>query len=129
MPLCGFNKKMIDGLRQFSEGLYDQAEIRAREDKISLRESFDNEITEMDIFQQILSKKDFIRLQALIGVAHLAQSLYRNGQGLDAPKEKFFEAFEEQLDFFIELDDKYYKELRPDSSPKIALQKLGQWIG
>lgn len=129
MPLCGFNKKMIDGLRQFSEGLYDQAEIRAKEDGVSLRESFDNEIAEMDIFQQILSKKDFIRLQALIGVAHYAQSLYRNGQGLDCPKEKFFEAFEKQLGFFVELDDKYYKELRPGIDPKTALQKLGEWIG
>ena len=129
MPLCGFNKKMIDGLRQFSEGLYDQAEIRAKEDKISLRESFDNEIAEMDIFRQILSKKDFVRLQALIGVTHFAQSLYRKGQGLDHPKEKFFEAFEKQLGFFIELDDKYYKELRPDTDPKTALQKLGEWIG
>ena len=129
MPLCGFNKKMIDGLRQFGEGLYDQAEKRAMEDNVSLRESFDNEVTEMDTFLAILAKKDPIRFQALTGITHLAQALYRNGQGLDQPKDKFLEEFEKLLAFLVELDDKYYKELRPGTDPKTALQKLGEWIG
>jgi hypothetical protein len=128
MPLCGFNKKMISGLQQFSEGLYDQAEKRAVEDNIPLRKSFDNEMVEMDIFLDILSKKNPISTQALTGITQLAQALYRNGQGLDQPKEQFFERFGRLLDFLVELDDKYYKEFRPNTDPEVALKKLGEWI-
>jgi len=49
---------------------------------------------------------------------------YRNGQGLDHPKENFFKDFEKLLDFLVELDDKYYKDLRPNNDPEIALKKL-----
>ena len=129
MPLCGFNKKMISGLRQFGEGLYDQAEKRSVEDDVTLRKSFDNELTEMDIFLEILEKKDAARFQALIGITYLAQALYRNGQGKNEPKKKFLREFEKLLNFLIEMDDKYYKDFRPGTDPKIALQKLGEWIG
>ena len=127
MPLCGFNKKMIDGLRQFGEGLYEQAEKRAAEDGVSLRTSFENEVEEMDFFLQILSENSN-RLQGLIGVTNLAQFLYRNVQGLEQPKEQFLKGSEKLLAFLVKMDDKYYKELRPGVNPTHALTKLGEWI-
>jgi hypothetical protein len=128
MPLCGFNQKMLDGLRQFGEGLYDQAEKRAKEDDCTIRESFDNEIQEMDIFFSILSAKDQIKYQALLGVAHLAQALYRNAQGSEAPKEVFFSELEKAIDSFVRVDEKYYGELRPGNDPTHALKRLGEWM-
>jgi hypothetical protein len=119
---------MLDGLRQFGEGLYEQAERRALEDSCTLRESFDNEINEMDAFFVILSMKDQIKYQELIGVAHLAQALYRNAQGLEAPKERFLAELENAIDSFVKIDEKYYGELRPGNDPLAALKRLGEWI-
>lgn len=128
MPLCGFNSKMLAGLRQFGEGLYEQAEKRAKGDSCTLRESFDNEIKEMDAFFAILSTKDQKKYQELIGVAHLAQALYRNAQGLEEPKEKFFAELGNAIDLFVKIDEKYYGELRPGNDPIEALKGLGEWL-
>lgn len=128
MPLCGFNDKMITGLRMFGEGLFDQAEERAKIDCVSLRTSFDNEVSEMDVFLRILSEKEFGRFQSLIGITHLSQALYKSGLGLDDPKETFLKKLEASLKFFVELDNKYYAEFRPGTDPVEALEKLGHWL-
>ena len=44
MPLCGFNPKMLAGLTLFAQGLYEQADKRAKEDNCSLEKSYNSEI-------------------------------------------------------------------------------------
>lgn len=125
MPMCGFNAKMIAGLKEFGEGLYEQALIRARDDRVSLRDSFSNEITEMDIFLSVLADADCKEKQPLMGIAYLAQALYRNGEGLDDPEAAFKEGAEGFWKFFIRVDEVYYDDLRPKHPPEEALQLLG----
>ena len=128
MALCGFNEKMLDGLHLFGEGLYDQAEIRTGLDNASLRQVFENEIEEMKYFLETLSDKDPIKYQSLVAITNLAQALYRNGQGLDEPKNAYLIALDQTIDCCMAMDEKYYNELRPKASnPKIALGQLGDW--
>ncbi|HEC30478.1 MAG TPA: hypothetical protein ENI66_00495 [Candidatus Yonathbacteria bacterium] len=128
MPLCGFNEKMLDGLRQFGEGLFDQAEYRAKADSVDMLTSFDNEVFEINTFLQILSKKDPEKFQCLVGIAHITQALYKSGQGLESPKGAFLKNLDEMLKFFVEIDKKYYDDLRLKDAPQKALEKLGEWL-
>jgi hypothetical protein len=128
MPMCGFNPAMLDGLRKFGEGLWQQAEARAQADSLTLLESITQEIAEMDIFLRILAGKDDLKYQAVVGAAHLAQALYRNARGAENPRESFRQGLEEAIALFMAIDRKYYDELRPNTAPKQALKQLGQWL-
>ena len=57
MPLCGFNPKMLHGLTEFAQGLYEQAEKRSKSDSISLEQAFKVEIEEMNIFLHELDRR------------------------------------------------------------------------
>ncbi len=63
MPLCGFNPKMLDGLTKFSQGLYEQAVKRSKEDGISIDRAFEIEIEEMNIFLARLDEKYYAELR------------------------------------------------------------------
>jgi len=128
MPLCGFNQMMLEGLRQFGEGLYEQAQVRAHRDGLSLHESFDAEIEEMNIFIGILLAKNHAVYRPLLGIAYLAQSLYRNGQGETDPKMTYDKGLERMLCMFECIDEKYYNELRLKHDSKTALRLLGEWM-
>ncbi len=128
MALCGFNSRMIEGLGEFGEGLYEQAKKKASEDGLSLRQSVETEIEETGIFLKMLVAKDPQKYEALIGVAHLARALYRSAQEIDQPGEVFLGEVKRLLVFFKELDDKYYRDFRPGNSPQVATEKLGQWL-
>ncbi len=129
MPLCGFNRKMLEGLSLFAEGLFEQAIKRSGEDGLSLEESLKQEISEMDIFREILDSKG-ARFQVLKGITLIAQDLYRQGIASTAEeiKENFFDAVAEEKDFCVELDKEYYENLRPIFGPVKALHQLSPWI-
>lgn len=63
MPLCGFNPKMLDGLTRFSQGLYEQAVKRSKEDGISIDRAFEIEIEEMNIFLARLDETYYAELR------------------------------------------------------------------
>ena len=128
MPLCGFNQKMIDALRLFGEGLYVQAEKRAKEDKLSVPEALDQEIDEMDTFLKILGEKDPLKVQAIVGITKIARAMYVGAQGSNNPHQAFNETLENLLAFLIQMDNEYYERLRPSAGPKTALHRLGAWI-
>lgn len=129
MPLCGFNEKMLNGLSLFAEGLFEQAIKRSEEDQLSLEDSLKQEISEMDIFREILASKGE-RLQVLTGITLIAQGMYREGLDKipDRIKEKFFSAVEKEKEFCVGLDTEYYDNLRPQYGPIQALHKLSPWI-
>jgi len=128
MPLCGFNDKMLKGLDLFAQGLWEQAEKRSKEDNVSLEESLKQEIKEMDIFKEILSKKDSKKVQALHGIALLAQALYGHALDTDSHKESYNQSLGRELNFFQNVDAKYYDDFRPKFGPEEALRKLGEII-
>lgn len=63
MPLCGFNPKMLDGLTKFSQGLYEQAIKRSKEDGIAIERAFEIEVQEMNIFLAALDEKYYAELR------------------------------------------------------------------
>lgn len=68
MPLCGFNPKMLHGLTEFAQGLYEQALKRSREDGIPIERASEIEVEEMNIFLMKLDKKYYDELRPKHGV-------------------------------------------------------------
>ena len=129
MALCGFNEKMLSGLRLFGVGLLEQAEERMRLDNASMQEVFSNEILEMEHFLEVLSSRDLIRYQSLVAVTNLAQALYKNGRGLPAPREVYMAKLQQLIANCAAMDAEYYENLRPNAeSPQVALEQLGVWV-
>lgn len=57
MPMCGFNKKMIQGIAIFCEGLFEATLERAKQQNIGVEEAFRNEIRELGLFLEALEEK------------------------------------------------------------------------
>ena len=131
MPLCGFNRKMLDGLRQFGEGLFDQALKRAQDDSLSLPDSVKAEIEEMNIFLDILSvPSESARVNTVLGVTLVARASYWAAQGEteEEIRSNFMRKLDENIAFLRRMDAKYYDEFRPGREPEDALKLLCEWI-
>ncbi len=87
-----------------------------------MRASFDSDLSEM---RQMLAQlvPDTPKKEALLGCLHLARALYRAG-GLDEPMAAYTKNLEETIAFFVELDQLYYDELRPDRTQEEAVALL-----
>lgn len=68
MPLCGFNAQMLKGLADFAQGLYKQAKKRAKEDGISVDESVDTEIREMQVLLTEIDRRYYEELRPQYGL-------------------------------------------------------------
>ena len=75
MPLCGFNPKMLDGLTKFSQGLYEQALKRSKEDCISIERAFEIEVEEMNIFLTRLDETYYKELRPQNNVVEAMEKL------------------------------------------------------
>ena len=78
-PFCGFNPKMLTGLTQFSQGLYEQALKRAKEEGISLERAFEIEVQEMNVFFAELDRKYYEELRPQYDVAEAIRKLVEWG--------------------------------------------------
>ncbi|MFH0969801.1 MAG: hypothetical protein V1804_04800 [Patescibacteria group bacterium] len=76
MPICGFNPKMLKGLTLFAQGLYEQAKKRSEEDGVDLKESYDKEIEEMNIFLSELDRRYYEELRPKFGVEEGIKKLF-----------------------------------------------------
>ena len=63
MPLCGFNPKMIRGLAEFTQGLYEQALKRSKDDGISVERAFEIEVAEMTVFLAEVDRRYYEELR------------------------------------------------------------------
>lgn len=75
MPLCGFNPKMLEGLTKFSQGLYEQAMKRQKEDGVPIERAIEIEVEEMNIFLTKLDKKYYSELRPKHSVAEAMDKL------------------------------------------------------
>jgi hypothetical protein len=75
MPLCGFNPKMLEGLTKFSQGLYEQALKRQKEDGVSIDRALEIEVEEMNIFLTKLDEKYYHELRPQHSVAEAMNKL------------------------------------------------------
>ena len=57
MPMCGFTPKMLRGLTEFAQGLYEQAAKRSKKENISLDRAFEIEVEEMNVFLAELDRR------------------------------------------------------------------------
>lgn len=128
MPICGFKPRMIAGIKEFGEGIFEQAKEKAKEDGLTLAQSVDVEIEETGMFLEMLQSLDSEKHEALIGVAHLARAMYRNAQGVGQPERAFLKGVGDLLVLLKNLDDKYYQDFRPGNTPRDAITKLGEWL-
>ena len=86
MPLCGFNPKMLAGLTMFSQGLYEQAVKRQKEDGIPIERAFEIEVEEMNIFLTKLDERYYEELRPKHSVEEAMNKLVE--WTADQPKKK-----------------------------------------
>lgn len=75
MPLCGFNPKMLHGLTEFAQGLYEQALKRQAQDNIPIERAFEIEVEEMNIFLTKLDEQYYDKLRTRHSVDEAMQRL------------------------------------------------------
>lgn len=75
MALCGFNPRMLHGLTEFAQGLYEQALKRQQQDGIPIERAFEIEVEEMNIFLVKLDEKYYDELRPKHGVAEAMEKL------------------------------------------------------
>ncbi len=123
MPLCGFNKKMLEGLINFHEGLVEHGLIARSEKKgLSVQQTLENELRDMDRFlsetYKIVDPKKKAIVEALTNYARVFYELLEE-RGIDDYRD-FVKSLNE---FYRKMDDKYYSELegRKDDMAQLAI--------
>ncbi|PIN91459.1 hypothetical protein COU57_00435 [Candidatus Pacearchaeota archaeon CG10_big_fil_rev_8_21_14_0_10_32_14] len=110
MPLCGFNKKMLEGLAAFQEGLVEHGLYeRSKETDQTYEERLNEELSDMDRFSPEMHRINDPEMRDItIGLSTFAKAFYRlaRRKGLDDYKE----TTQAVNNFFIEMDKKYYGE-------------------
>ncbi len=111
MPLCGFNQKMLDGLRAFNEGLVEHGLIERSERKQhSIDDTLGAELADMQRFLRETPALSDPRIRKVVeGLTTYAQGVYQLIQGQDVSR---YEALVKNLNgLFAGMDSKYYSEL------------------
>ena len=127
MPLCGFNKKMLEGLAVFQEGLVEHGLYeRSRETGQTYEERLNDELNDMDRFSQEIHRISDPEMRDItVGLSTFARAFYglARRKGLDNDKE----TARAVNDFFVEMDRVYYGEKqgeglqgKPDDMKKLA---------
>ncbi len=104
MAMCGFNNKMLSGLKMFADGLLEQVPKRAQEDKVSIEDSIKQELCEMETFLQVLAKSnqetEFLQGVTHIGVALYKQSLLESGNNnMDDVAKRYHQIADLEINF------------------------------
>jgi len=131
MPLCGFDKQMLDGLSAFYNGLAEAVRRKSIRQNITIVQAIEIELREMDEFiAELPNLNDDLFKQKLIGITHYAQSFYHEVlKRHNETKEdinKIMETIIKETRSFLYMIDKMYEERfrKMDSSMK----ELISWI-
>jgi len=123
MPLCGFNRKMLEGLAAFSEGLVEHGlEHRCKENGETVEQGIKREISDMArLIPELHRIDDTARRILTEGIVKYAQGFYmvmRKGEIRDYKGE-----ISKIMGFFQSMDSKYYGELEgdPEDMKQLAL--------
>jgi hypothetical protein len=139
MPLCGFNKKMIDGIVTFSEGLFEATIERGRQNKVNDLTAIKTEVEEIDLFIKALQAKYGITVETskkiaemIYGVAVFSGSLFestlsQNGHAKADLKNAFDQQVKKISEFLEQLENKH-QELKKTNTPQQTMVKAVQWI-
>lgn len=110
MPLCGFNEKMLKGLRDLQEGLIEHGlYVRSKETGQTYEERLNEELSDMKRFSGEIERITDPELRDITkGLSTFAGASYRlaRRKGLD----NYRETVQAVNDFFVEMDRVYYGE-------------------
>ena len=122
MPFCGFNQKMLDGLKAFTEGLVEHGlEFRSEQNGETIEQAIKREISDMArlLFetQRIDDSAKRVLTEGLVQYA-LGFYLLVRAKGIESSQELIANV----LDYFKSMDEKYYSELegKPDDMRILA---------
>lgn len=115
MPLCGFNKKMLEGLVAFHEGLVEHGLIeRSKVKGQSTAQTLQRELSDMDRFLAETGNLIDSNVRGLVeGITKYAKAFYHliDREGIDGYKEVVAKLNE----LYFQMDDKFYRELEGKS--------------
>ncbi len=116
MPLCVFNKKMLEGLTALSEGFVEHGlQYRCEKNGETIEQGIKREISDMARLLPELNRIDDTAKRILTeGIVKYAQGFYliMREKGVEDYKETIGKIIE----YFHYMDDKYYSEL--EEKPK-----------
>ena len=139
MPLCGFNKKMIDGIVIFSEGLYEATIERGHQNEVSDLTAIETEIEEIDLFIKALQSKYGLTVETskrmaemIYGIAVFSGSLFestldKNSQA-DTDLHQAFNQQVKKISLFLEQLENKHQELKKTNTAELTMVKAVQWI-
>lgn len=116
MPLCGFNQKMLEGLKEFHKGLVEHGIIeRSKKKDQSLEKIIKDEIIDMDRFLKEIPKIENTEIREIIEtLTKYVSAFYKLIQKTDI--EQYKETIGFLNNFYFEMDNKFYSELEGKSS-------------
>ena len=125
MPLCGFNEKMLEGLKMFGEGLVEHGLIGRSKSKGQLPlETLERELEDIDKFLQEIPEIDDPNVREVVeGLTRYARGVYGLMRGQDVSQ---YKGVIQRLNaLFSGMDEEYYSRLegKPD-----AMRELVSWI-
>ena len=139
MPLCGFNKQMIDGIVIFSQGLFEATIERGVQNKVDDLTAVKREVHEIDLFIKSLHDKygkpeDATKKMAemIYGIAVFAGGLFKstvahNGHSKVDLKGTFEKQVKKVSEFLEQLENEH-QELKKTNTPEETMKKAVQWI-
>lgn len=111
MPLCGFNEKMLKGLTYLSEGLVEYGlKFRCEKNKEDILTGINREISDMSRLLLDINKiEDSAKRTITEGIVKYAMGFYliMRKKGIKNYKEDI----EKIMNYFFNMDSKYYGEL------------------
>ena len=126
MPLCGFNKKMLEGVVAFSEGLVEHGLFyRGNKNNETIERGIRRELSDMTRLLPELNKIDDNAKRTLTeGLVKYAMGFYliMRKNGVEDGLKDYKEVIGKIGEYFKGMDSKYYSELegKPDDMEELA---------
>jgi len=126
MPFCGFNKKMLEGITAFSEGLVEHGLFdRGKKNNETIEQGIRRELSDMTRLLPELNKIDDNAKKTLTeGLVKYAMGFYliMRKNGVENELKDYKEVIGKIGKYFKGMDSKYYNELegKPDDMEELA---------
>lgn len=117
MPLCGFDKQMLDGLDSFYRGLARAVIRKSKEKNVTVEEAISLELKDMDNFlRELVLLDDGLNKHKLVGITHYARAFYLGVLRYSKEKDMLIKdamghQISETRKFLFDIDNYYYQYL------------------
>ena len=115
MPICGFNEKMLKGLRALTEGLVEHGLVfRSKKNGETIDQAIKRELSDMSRLIPELDRIDDTAKRILTeGIVKYAQGFYliAREKGVENITKDYKEVIGKITDYFFKMDEKFYSKL------------------